>query len=203
MTHMTRFCLILQAISCTTNLLKQFPASNSEKLTNEIQAAFIKIANEISNEAFVINSATVQQAKLLTEYCNINKMLLSSYQINPVLTFDQSISELLRSFMNMPQIAERFTHLDTLTLNKIKKALFLDSSLVEPVDVTNGNGKISKAIVIFKLLEDLKLGTCKEKLGFNNKPYTVFLKVKHSDAKQDPQIGQTVIELGFDLKLFL
>lgn len=124
MTHMTRFCLILQAISCTTNLLKQFPASNSEKLTNEIQAAFIKIANEISNEAFVINSATVQQAKLLTEYCNINKMLLSSYQINPVLTFDQSISELLRSFMNMSQIAERFTHLDTFTLNKSKKHYF-------------------------------------------------------------------------------
>lgn len=68
MTHMTRFCLILQAISCTTNLLKQFPASNSEKLTNQIQAAFIKIANDslAISLAFEISLVTKFQMKLLS-----------------------------------------------------------------------------------------------------------------------------------------
>ena len=49
-------------------------------------------------------------------------------------------------------------------------------------------------------METMKLGTCTEIVNeTNNKKQSCFLKLKFNELKSNPEIGQTISDLGLDL----
>lgn len=95
LTQLVRLAMVLQVLNVACTELYGLPGSDHEsEYTDEfIQAANEKIA-QINPEMFIINIDIVNRAKKLLDYFNLNKLVLSSYNIDPHGTFSEAFDKI-------------------------------------------------------------------------------------------------------------
>ncbi len=203
LTHLLRFCMILHSLTIAQKVLQQLEV-NESKLSAALEKTIYTYLDSNTEALLILNQTTIQQAINLTNYCFKHKLILSGYHIDPIQSLDTTLGQIINQFQIAPTIHERFSHLDSSSLTRIRRTLFSETTYVEPVDITHGNdthGKVPDVVQTFQLLQRLELGQCKE-VNSGHK-FTVFQKYTANAIQQKPTVGQNIVDLGIDLNTFI
>jgi len=109
--------MMLKALDFAVETIKDFPDANNEEITDKFATKCRETVSELANttnEAFIINSDITKRAKLLVDYFNMNKLILSSYCINPNGTFDDAFKKIVNNKPTIFVTSVRFAHLPAL-----------------------------------------------------------------------------------------
>jgi hypothetical protein len=198
--------MVMKSLNVAVLRLSGVKGADSDELTKTFEEKCISIARKLPAESFIIDVETIDQAIKLIEYFNLNKLALSSYIINPVESVHQAIDNILEQYSKVRKISPRFEHLGENFIKTIEKVLFINSSIVEPVDITKGNCSTIQTQLVFVEMVNLKLGKIINIKNRNNKKMDCFLKLTKHELDNDPLIGDTLLELNLnlnDIKCFL
>jgi len=195
--------MILHSLTIAQKVLQQLEV-NESKLSAALEKTIYTYLDSNTEALLILNQTTIQQAINLTNYCFKHKLILSGYHIDPIQSLDTTLGQIINQFQIAPTIHERFSHLDSSSLTRIRRTLFSETTYVEPVDITHGNdthGKVPDVVQTFQLLQRLELGQCKE-VNSGHK-FTVFQKYTANAIQQKPTVGQNIVDLGIDLNTFI
>lgn len=156
---MLRLSVIIQALDFASNALKNVTDRANDEITETFIIEAKNIARNIPSTAFIIDETTLKLARRLTEYFNLNKLILCSYNVEPTSTFDDAYIRLINSRPKPSnEVATKFLTYSKQVIRHMTKVLKLKSTKINAAILSNGNLPIEKVNEIFKNLEDLNLG---------------------------------------------
>ena len=191
--------MILKSLSVAVKLLTNVIDKADINLTKEFTKECEKIVQKINSDEFNVELSVVKQSIALAEYFNINKLILSSYQVDPSLSFQEILNKILDNYQSMYSMSQRFATIDSKILSYIKKAVLMKCSVITHIKLGNGNIKLKETKLVFEKLVELKLGKCESTISANFKSINFFKKIKSEELKTNPEIGMTIQELGLNL----
>ena len=161
MTHLFRLAMTIRALEYACITIEGFDDSAADEIT-DIFAEKCRIAAEnVPNEAFIIDLETANVAKRLVDYFNMNKLLLSSYQIDSYSSFDVAFQKIVdnRPIINVPAI--RFAQIPPVILRYMKRAFEINVNKFNVHTLSSNNLNLKQAKQVFDQLVSLNLGSIK------------------------------------------
>ena len=198
-TQLLRLCMVFKSLNIAIEILENIPNKNVETPNKTLEENIIKAVQSIPQETYSIDIQTANYAKAFLDYCNLSKIVLGGYIVDPMVSISGTLTKMLQLHRDSPRIAERFSHLDKKFISQVRRVLFTNCSIVEPIDITNGNIKVSEVQSIFLFMEEQKIGKCRTINGFNNKPYITFSKITTQTIENDIVIGYVISDLGINI----
>ena len=139
--------------------MNRIPDVSNDKITKQLEKHCLEIIDSIGPEAFIIDKSIAIHAKNFIDYCNMNKLLLCSYTVDPITPFDETIQYMCDQAANENDIASRFEDMDVRMLKSIKRCIMSQWNIVKPSHLTNNNEKVEYAHQVFEKMVELKLGS--------------------------------------------
>lgn len=200
LTHLVRLCMMLKTLNVACTKLLGTVDSTKLDITPEFYGVCVQLADTIEPSAFVIEADLVERAKRFLDYFNLNKLILSSYSIDPTGSFDQAFEKICENRPNQLAVTVQFCSLPSKTLRFMKKAFQVTFSKFNASRLSGNNLLADEARDIFNRLQNLELGSIMtEKNERNNQTVTYFKRVKAATIRQRPDLGQLILDMGLNL----
>jgi hypothetical protein len=195
-----RLCLVLQAIHVACDALVNVAGSNDIEYTRQMEMECRVIISHNSHSYFTIDVGIVKQAIELTDYFNKNKLLLSSYILDPMDSLDDIIEQYFQQHNSKPVIAGPFLNCDQHFLRLLQKIMNLEQNVMAPLDVNKGNlPKVPVIVSAFDFLVKHGMGTTKCIVAKNRTVVTYFTKISSQTIRESPELGEVVQNMGLVL----
>ena len=130
--------MILKSIHTAAYLLRNVIDKQNENLTKPFTTHCETIVNELSPDNFICQATIVNGAIALAEYFNLNKLLLSSYNVDPTDSFTKAFNKIKDNQFTV-QISNKFSSLDPKMISYMKKVIMYKASIITPIMISNGN----------------------------------------------------------------
>jgi hypothetical protein len=195
LTLICRIASIIQSLEYATHAIKDVINVDHPDLTSSFMDRAREIANVIPDSAFVITENIFLMAKLFVEKCSISKLILTSYNIDPLASFEDAFNKIIFVHSKVPStIHPRFLQLDKNLLTYMKKALTMPSTKMTSSLLLGGNYNKNFGKQIFNKLVEFGLGK------FDSTKNCVFVRITYDELVNNIEIGRTITEMGVDLK---
>lgn len=194
-----RISAVYKAIEVAYKQLSNVRNANFDQLTSDFALKCNSIVTSLEPGSFVKEKSIAIQAKSFVDYCNMNKLILCSYAVDPLVPFDVTIQKMCDEAASESDILNRFRDIDIKMLRHIKRCLMTEWNVVKPVHITNNNQKVEFAHEVFEKMVELELGTIIIEKARNNWDIQCLRKVTPEQIQNQPHIGKTIQELGLKL----
>lgn len=195
-----RLCMILKTFTVACDSLIGVQFANDDELTSELEQTVKELTANSPEDHFIIDVSIANQALSLVHYFNINKLLLATYAIDPLDTFDQTFERICRDQSTKLQIAGPFSSVEQKKINLMKKILMIDISKVSASRVSNGNASVASVEEAMEMLQRYGLGKIENSQSLNHVNFKVFHKVSHHIISQSAELGELIGNLGLPIQ---
>ena len=199
-THLVRISMLLQALTYTCDQIRGIEDADDSEITPKFAVAIQQICNEPPASAFVINLDITRRAIAIVEYFNLNKMVLSSYSIDPTGTFDEAFAKVCDNRPMASMVAVRFSTICTKILRFMRKAMQIQYSVFTGTKLGNGNLNRTETNKVFKQLEELRLGTVSIVSANNSHKVPYFHRISANELTNRIELGQILQDMGLNLQ---
>jgi len=161
MIQASRIAVAFQALNYACTKLQGIIDANSDELTDEFSEAVSNIITQMSEDgAFVIDVDIMQQAIDCVEYYNMNKLVLSGYNIDTDLSFDQTIEKIFASRPVDHGVKSSLATIDNKIIRLMRNVFKCKFTKINTSRLSSNNCSVAEANEVFKNLEDMGLGKC-------------------------------------------
>ncbi len=103
-TQIIRMAVCIKSFLVACTKVNGLVDSCESELTNNFVTACEQLANVAQPQDFIMNNDIIIRAKKLLDFFNMNKIILSTYDVNPLMTFDECIDIMIQSRTIAPAI---------------------------------------------------------------------------------------------------
>jgi len=192
--------MLLQALTFTCNQIRGFEDANDSEITPKFADSIQQLCNEPPATAFIINLDITRRAKAIVEYFNLNKMILSSYSVDPLGSFDDAFAKVCDSRPMASAVAVRFSTISTKILRFMRKAMMMQNSVFTGSKLGNGNLNRTETNEVFNHLQELRLGTVSIISANNSHKVPYFHRISANELTNRIELGQIIQDMGLNLQ---
>lgn len=204
LTHLVRISMMLQGLNTATTTLLGLPDSTERNLTEVFARECNKSIENLHPSAFIITADIVTKSKRLVDFFNMNKLILSSYSVEPTSSFDEAFDKICEGRPRLTTISSHFSTFSAKSLRFMRKAFEVTFSKFNASKLSSNNLSVDEAIEIFTCLANRDLGVISaEKNNRNNLTVTHFTRTTAENIRSRPSLGQTILDLGLNLTTVL
>ncbi len=204
LTHLVRISMMLQALTTATTTLLGLPDSTERNLTDTFVRECNKTIENLPSSAFIITADIVSRSKRLVDFFNMNKLILSSYSVEPTSSFDEAFDKICEGRPRLTTISAHFSTFSSKSLRFMRKAFEVTFSKFNASKLSSNNLSVEEAIEIFTCLANHELGIITlEKNNKNNLTVTYFTRTTAENIRTSSSLGQTILDMGLNLTTVL
>lgn len=192
--------MFLKSLTVASNCLLGVIDSTALDLTMEFSRESQRLADNIGEDAFVIEADIVQRAKKLVEYFILHKLILSSYSIDPNGSFDDAFEKICEARPRETSITAQFCLIPNKVLRFMQRSFEIPFTKFNASRLSKNNLYAHEAREVFNRLQNLELGQMiVEKNEKNNQNCTYFQRISRQLLKERPDLGQVLLDMGLNL----
>lgn len=182
-THLLRLCGILQNVMFASKICKELPNTGADALvSNSLKLKLTSKKDELVKKLNVIDEKIVKAAKQLLDFYNMNRVILSGYDIQPGGSLDSQISSYLHYERSIPSI-----DLDPSEIDILQSLLLRPSHIVKLTKFSQAKRfKAEKTKQLVDRLVQLGLGTTRTiNSGKSKRKALIFIKIAVNEILND------------------
>jgi hypothetical protein len=195
-----RFCVILKALEIACQQLILMPGAASPIITEPFVSSIRAVTNNPESNFFLLDSETIKRAKVMLDFCNMNKLLLAKYPIDTNLSYDANLDKILTNYQVKSSSKGSFAGITEEQLRNMKRVMMFKGNRVIPSKISHGNFDVKLVENVMSLLEERELGRLVVEIPNNHIPCKVFYKASITDIQEKPQIGKAIQDMGLTIQ---
>lgn len=194
-----RMAAILKSLEFASNILTGVADVSEPTITPEFMRNASRIANSVNGDAFIIDADILFRAKKFVDTLNLTKLVLASYSVNPVGTFEDAYLKVINKKRMAVTVDMEFLSLNNTIFGKMKKVFEFDFSQISAGSFPKGNTTVHEANEVFQNLDELQLGR-QQVLTHpgNHLRVNYFFRIKSYDLLANKTAGQNLMRMGLD-----
>jgi hypothetical protein len=199
-TQVTRIGCAFKAmeVACVT-LSGQIDVAQKE-ITREFADNVINLVTKLSPLSFVIDLNIALKAIKCIDYFNLNKLILSGYDVDPIGTFDDAFNKIVALRSNRSTLSSHFASLSSNILRLMKRAFMVPHTRINASKLGANNCTVTVANEVFQKLEECNLGVQELVTSSNYHQTNYFIRISSTELLNNPILGQSIVDLGLNLQ---
>jgi hypothetical protein len=166
----------------------------------QLTANFVNTCQNLANNSlpgdFIISEDVVIRAKKLVDYFNMNKLILSTYDVNPVMAFDDCIQFIITSKSIAPVILPAYQALPPKVFRNMRRAFEVNTNIFSAATLSSNILYSQEGIMVFQKLEELNLGKRYMFDADNFHKVPCFRRINSIELKSKPELGMVIQDFG-------
>jgi hypothetical protein len=119
----------------------------------------------------------IRRAKLISDYFNFNKLILSNYQVNLAMTYDDNLHKLLDNFKAKFNTVGNISSYSETELRYMRRIMMYKYSRVIPSKIANAKAEAQYVEKCMEILDNLGLGNFVTEIPNNHIECKIFYKL--------------------------
>jgi hypothetical protein len=199
--HVVRMCAILKALEYSSYILAEITDSNNSTITGDFMRNVEDFIESVPENAFVIDVCTFKRAEKIVSNLNLTKLILSSYNVDPLGSFDAAFEKIVKSQPKIKLSVDiDFIHLDKKIFSLMKKVFNVFETDFTASILGGTNCSVSMANEVFANLEQLQLGIQDIKPAPGNHiKVNHFYRIGAEELKANAEAGANITKMGLNL----
>ena len=195
-----RFCIILKALEVACEQLLLLPGAASPIITEPFVSSIRAVTNNPNENFFLIDRETIKRAKVMLDFCNMNKLLLAKYSIDTKSSYDSNLDKILSDLQLKSSSSGSFNGVTEEQIRNMRRVMMYKGNRVIPSKISHGNFDVKLVENVMTLLEERELGQLVTEIPNNHIPCKVFYKATITDINEKPQIGKAIQDMGLTIQ---
>jgi hypothetical protein len=191
--------MCLKALNVACLLINDIEDSDNEIITASFANRCLEIVNNMGADSFIIELDIIRRAKKLLDYFNMNKLILSSYMVDPYCSFDEAFDKICELRPRNEHLSPYFASLPAKTRRFMKRAFQIPHTKFNASVLSFNNLNVEEALHIFNQLEQLQLGNTFDDKAKNKMQVHYFKRCTSNDLIARPELGANILGMGLNL----
>jgi len=191
--------MCLKALNVACLLINSLEDADNEIITANFANQCLEIVNNMGADAFIIELDIIRRAKKLLDYFNMNKLILSSYMVDPYCSFDEAFDKICELRPRNEHLSPYFASLPAKTRRFMKRAFQIPHTKFNASVLSFNNLNVEEAVHIFNQLEQLQLGNTFDDKAKNKMHVNYFRRCSSNDLISRPELGANILGMGLNL----
>lgn len=198
-TLMVRLAMCIKALKTAVISISNLPNVDNDNITPQFAKACEELILTLPAQTFIIDVDTVRRAKKLLDYFNLNKLILSSYAIDPYGSFDEAFDKICEVRPKIEYLSPYFASLNSKIRRFMKRAFQIKATKMNASKLSFNNLNCEEAQFVFNELEQMQLGRISNNQAKNKLWVNYFTRCSSHDLLNNPQLGENILGMGLNL----
>jgi hypothetical protein len=199
-TQVTRISCVFKALETACTILANQIDVAQKEITREFGDNVVKLVTQLKPDSFIIDLSIAQKAIKCIEYFNLNKLILSGYDIDPAGTFEDAFSKIVNLRTNRSALASHFASLSSNILRLMKRAFMVPYTRINASKLGANNVTVAIANEVFQKLEEYQLGVQESVTSSNYHQTNYFIRISSKELLNNQALGKCIVDLGLNLQ---
>lgn len=193
-------CVIIKALDVATAILSDLTDSNEDEITERFTREANLAAMNITAHYFVVDLDTLKRGLSLIGYFNLNKLILSSYNLEPTMTMADVFEKIIGSKKKLSiTIGTRFLSINKAVFGFMQTVFKTKCSVFTAGNLSKNNTTKTIADEVFGHLEHNHLGRQIEIEADNHLSVNCFIRISSIELENSPEAAAAIVDMGLDL----
>jgi hypothetical protein len=199
-TQVARIAVVFKALQVAcTSLHGQIDVTQKD-LTRDFADNVTKLALNLPADAYIIDAEVAQKAINCIDYFNLNKLILSGYDVDPTGSFQEAYLKIVSLRAHRSTLSAQFANINSNILKLMRKAFMVPYTRINASRLNSNNISVATANEVFQNLENCHLGV-QQLVSSNNYHQTnYFVRISSVQLLADPALGKCIVDLGMNLQ---